>query len=120
MFYTPVRIHFASNGLADLPDLVRSRNATLITTPGMKTRGVVESVERACAPQKLRVYADIHPNPTIASITAAAETILDSGKPEVLIALGGGSTIDTAKGVAASATAGKYSKGWRETHPGQE
>src|SRR6478672_4166477 len=116
MFYNPVRIHFASNGLAALRDLVRSRSATLITTPGMKSRGVVESVERACAPQKLRVYADVQPNPTIASITAAAETILDSGNPEVLIALGGGSTIDTAKGVAAIASAGKSSNDWLSAH----
>ena len=116
MFYNPVRVHFASDGLSDLPGLLRGRSATLITTPGMKTRGVVESVQRACAPQRLFVYADVQPNPTIAAITIAAEAILDSEYPELLIALGGGSTIDTAKGVAAIASAGKSSKDWLSTH----
>lgn len=115
MFYNPVRIHFGSVGLPELPGLLGSRRATLITTPGMERRGVVESVEHACAPRSIRVFTGVQPNPTIASITSAAERILDSA-PEVLIAVGGGSTLDTAKGVAAIASPGCFERNWFPGH----
>lgn len=115
MFYNPVRIHFGSGALSQLPALLGSRSPTLITTPGMVRRGTVELVERACARGDIRVFSDVQPNPTIASITAAASAVLDS-RPEVLIAVGGGSTIDTAKGVAAIGSRDCGESGWLARH----
>ncbi|HLE57273.1 MAG TPA: phosphonoacetaldehyde reductase [Rhodothermia bacterium] len=115
MFYNPVRIHFGSADLSELPRLVGSRSATLITTPGMETRGIVDNVKRALAPRGIRVFTGVQPNPTIASITRAGRDILDSS-PDVLLAIGGGSTIDTAKGVAAVASRGCSEGEWLATH----
>ncbi|HYN80896.1 MAG TPA: phosphonoacetaldehyde reductase [Gemmatimonadaceae bacterium] len=115
MFYNPVRIHFGSADLSELPGLIGSRSATLITTPGMVTRGVVEGVKRACAPRTIRIFSVVKSNPTIASITAAAQSILDSA-PDLLIAMGGGSTLDTAKGVAAIASPGCSHGNWLSSH----
>jgi phosphonate metabolism-associated iron-containing alcohol dehydrogenase len=115
MFFNPVRIHFGSTALSELPDLLGSRNAALITTPGMVSRGTVERVKRACGRVDLVVFSGVQPNPTVASITTAASVVLESS-PEVLIALGGGSTIDTAKGVAAIASPGCSRSSWLAGH----
>ncbi len=115
MFYNPVRIHFGSTALSELPGLLGSCNPALITTPGMVSRGTVESVKRAFERDDIDVFSGVQPNPTIASITEAATAVLDSS-PDVLIAVGGGSTIDTAKGVAAIASPGCSGPGWLAGH----
>src|SRR5687768_545594 len=97
MFYNPVRIHFGNTALTELPKLLGSCNPALITTAGMVSRGTAESVTRAFRRSDIPVFSGVQPNPTIASITQAASDVLKSS-PDVLIAVGGGSTIDTAKG----------------------
>ena len=115
MFYNPVRIHFGSAALSELPKLIGASNPALITTPGMISRGSAESVTHALGRSDIAVFSDVQPNPTIASITRAASAVLDSS-PDVLIAVGGGSTIDTAKGVAAIASPGCSGPDWLGGH----
>jgi alcohol dehydrogenase len=105
MFYNPVRIHFGSAALSELPELLGACNPAVITTPGTVRRGTVETVKRAFGGDDIPVFSDVKPNPTIASITEAGSAVLSSS-PDVLIAVGGGSTVDTAKGVAAIASPG--------------
>lgn len=115
MFHNPVRIHFGSANFAELPSLLGARSAVLITTPGTEVRGAVAALLGACATSDIRVFTGVHPNPTIASITSGAFEVLDP-VPDVLIALGGGSALDTAKGIAASASPGCAAPGWLSTH----
>ncbi|MBL7714978.1 MAG: phosphonoacetaldehyde reductase [Bdellovibrionales bacterium] len=51
-------------------------------------------------PKPLGIFSEIAPNPTIAAVQKAANA-MKSNPPEILLAIGGGSTLDTAKGVAA-------------------
>jgi len=115
MFHNPVRIEFGSANFAELPGLLRGRSAVVITTPGTESRGVVAALLGAVGTQDIRVFNGVHPNPTIASITAGAFEVLDPA-PDVLIALGGGSALDTAKGIAALASPGCITPGWLSTH----
>jgi alcohol dehydrogenase len=115
MFHNPVRIEFGSVDFAELPSLLGSRSAVLITTPGTEGRGTVATLLDTCAPSAIRVFDGVHPNPTIASIAAGAFEILDP-VPDVLIALGGGSALDTAKAIAAIASPGCSAPGWLSTH----
>lgn len=115
MFYNPVRIRFGSTALQELPAILGTWNPALITTPGMVARGTVEAVQRAFGRGGMPVFSGVQPNPTITSITEAGSAVLDSS-PDVLIALGGGSTIDTAKGVAAVASPGCGAGGWLAGH----
>lgn len=111
MFHNPVRIEFGSAKFEELPRLIRGRTAVVITTPGAEARGVVTALLGAVRIADMRVFNGVHPNPTIASITAGAYKVLDP-LPDVLIALGGGSAVDTAKGIAAIASPGCMSQGW--------
>lgn len=78
------------------------RKAMVVTDPGVSGAGLVEpivsDVERAgleCA-----VFAEVEANPRIATVERAAAFAKEYGA-EILIAVGGGSVIDTAKIVCA-------------------
>ena len=114
-FYNPVRIHFGNTALTELPKLLGSCSPALITTPGTVSRGTAERVTRAFGRSDIAVFSGVQPNPTIASITQAASAVLSSS-PDLLIAVGGGSTIDTAKGVAAIASPGCGGPDWLAGH----
>jgi alcohol dehydrogenase len=115
MFHNPVRIEFGTAGFAELPALLGARSAAIITTPGAEDRGTVATLLGSVETSDIRVFNGVHPNPTIAAVSAGAFEILDP-LPEVLIALGGGSALDTAKGIAAIASPGCTTPGWLPSH----
>lgn len=61
------------------------------------TNKVTEVLERAGIPYD--VYSDVKPNPTIKNVTDGVEACKKS-EADVIVAVGGGSSIDTAKGVS--------------------
>lgn len=103
----PTEIHFGCGIVAALPERIRAlgcRKPLIVTDPGMRAAGTVERVEGLLAsagmdPQTYdRVTADSGSN----LIAEAAEMAKDRGA-DVVVGLGGGSSLDTAKGVAAMA-----------------
>lgn len=99
-FHNPVRIRFGPGTLDELGELVGKRRCAVITTEGMARRGTLARVEGLLGSRLVGSFTEVAPNPTVASCIAAAE-VLRSVEVEVLIGLGGGSAIDTAKAVAA-------------------
>ena len=80
----------------------------------MEQRGTLAEVERLVGESLAGRFAEVPPNPTIRSCSEAFEAVR-AARPEVLIALGGGSVIDTAKAVAAQQASGGES-GWLASH----
>ncbi len=115
IFHNPVRVEWGSPDFRELPEAVAGRRAALVTTAGMESRGVVARLRSALGSSAITSMAMAKPNPTIASIQENADAILATGRPEVIIALGGGSALDTAKGVAAIASTGS-SRAWLGDH----
>jgi phosphonate metabolism-associated iron-containing alcohol dehydrogenase len=115
MFHNPVRIEFGSPSFAELSGVIRGHSAVVITTPGAEARGSVAALLGTIGTSDIRVFNGVHPNPTIASIAAGAFDVLDP-EPDLLIALGGGSALDTAKGIAALASPGCAKPGWLSAH----
>ncbi len=113
-FHNPVRIMFGDGALDLLSDTVGDRACALITTEGMVRRGVVERVRTALDERLVGSFTGVAPNPTVASCSEAHEALLGS-EADVLIALGGGSSMDTAKAVAAQ-RAHDASTGWLARH----
>lgn len=97
--FNPVRVVFRPGALERLPELVDSSRIALVTTPGFRRRGAVAGLEKAFGQRLLAVVDDVKPNPDLLDIEPQAERLRAAG-PEVLIALGGGSTIDSAKAIA--------------------
>ena len=75
----------------------------VVTDPGVKAAGVLQKALDALAGMPVAVYDQTPSNPTEAAVRAAVE-VYKANKCDGLIAVGGGSAIDCAKGVAIAAT----------------
>jgi len=75
----------------------------IVTDPGVKTAGVLQKALDALPGIAVTVFDQTPSNPTEAAVRAAAAVYKASGC-DGLIAVGGGSAIDCAKGVAIAAT----------------
>lgn len=78
----------------------------------MVRRGVIERFRAKAGARMLALYASVDPNPTIDSILEAVQKI---GKTDAasIVAIGGGSVLDSAKGIAAQFVA---PQGWLAAH----
>jgi 4-hydroxybutyrate dehydrogenase len=79
------------------------RRPLLVTDPGVRAAGVLAKAEEALNGLPHAVFDATPPNPTEAAVRAAVAVYAQHGC-DGLIAVGGGSAIDLAKGVAISAT----------------
>jgi alcohol dehydrogenase class IV len=103
-FPIPTDIHFGYGVLAKLPECVLSlgaRRIFLITDPGIRAAGILQTVLNLLAGAQIgcEVYEGVKQDSGTKLIAEAAER-LRSSKAEVVIGLGGGSSLDTAKAVA--------------------
>lgn len=84
-------------------DRVGIRRPLIVTDPGVKAAGILQKSLDALAGMTVAVYDQTPSNPTEAAVRAAA-AIYKANGCDGLIAVGGGSAIDCAKGVAIAAT----------------
>jgi len=85
--------------------LTDGRNCLIITDPGVAKVGLVDGVKSSLEKEGFHVdvCAEVLPEPTIASIKAIVDVARDK-KADILIGLGGGSSMDTAKVVGRALT----------------
>ena len=100
--------HFGVGAVGRLPGIVRGtgRHAALVVTDAaLAATPVVASVtsvlEAAGIP--VTVFRGVHPNPTTGDVAAGAEVAAGAAPRVTLVAVGGGSPIDAAKGIALAA-----------------
>ncbi|MDO8250310.1 MAG: iron-containing alcohol dehydrogenase [Rhodoferax sp.] len=75
----------------------------IVTDPGVKAAGILQKALDALPGMTVAVFDQTPSNPTEAAVRAAA-ALYKAGNCDGLIAVGGGSAIDCAKGVAIAAT----------------
>ncbi len=75
----------------------------IVTDPGVKAGGILQKALDALPGMTVAVFDQTPSNPTEAAVRAAA-ALYKAGNCDGLIAVGGGSAIDCAKGVAIAAT----------------
>ena len=73
----------------------------LVSDKALLEAGVTEKVEEVLKGANIEyiVYSEIKPNPTIKNVTDGVDACKKSGA-DVIVAVGGGSSIDTAKGIS--------------------
>lgn len=102
-FRYPNRIVFGPGAVTELPGLLAEFSAKrilLVTDTGLVQAGVVDIVQEQISPAAEVVLFDkVEPNPTEACVDQAAE-ILRSESCDLVIGLGGGSSMDAAKATA--------------------
>jgi phosphonate metabolism-associated iron-containing alcohol dehydrogenase len=97
-YHNPVEIHFGAGVLATLPAVTAGRKVTLVTFPEAAGLGLVDRLRQLLGRDLVEVIDRTEPNPDVASLGALYEAYWrspDAG--QALIAVGGGSVIDTAK-----------------------
>lgn len=102
-YKNPVKILFGKDQFASLSALIGGRSYALVTYPEAPFQKLTQQLV-AEAGQPLLVVSDIAPNPDcrlLAEQSARFESLVPH--PEVIVALGGGSVIDSAKIFAAAA-----------------
>ena len=103
-FLAPARIVFGPGSAKRLGEIARQlgRSAPLILTdPGLHRLGITETVETSLREAGLRVATstDVTTEPTLAAIKAAADAYR-AHEADLLVAVGGGSTLDSSKAVS--------------------
>jgi phosphonate metabolism-associated iron-containing alcohol dehydrogenase len=102
-YNNPVHIEFGVDRFDRLPDLIAGRRYALITYGEPVFDALTAKLERAAGTAAL-IVRDVAPNPDCRLLSEQASRFAVLGaKPEVLVALGGGSVIDSAKVFAAAA-----------------
>lgn len=101
-FHNPVDVTFGAGCIARLGDLLAGRRYALATYAEPYFAELTDRIAGLAGPP-VAVLDNIVPNPDFVSLaTACARFDAATARPEVIVALGGGSVIDTAKAVAAS------------------
>jgi phosphonate metabolism-associated iron-containing alcohol dehydrogenase len=85
--------------MQQIADFVDAARVALVTTPGFRRRGIVDTVSNAFGSRLIAIVDDVKPNPGVDDLEVQSGR-LRAERPDTLIALGGGSTIDTAKALA--------------------
>jgi phosphonate metabolism-associated iron-containing alcohol dehydrogenase len=94
--HVPVRIVFGRNKLKDLPTLCVGQRVVLVTTPGFTKRGLTKTVAELLHDRLVAVMDRVAPNPDMDDLDGEA-LALRAVAPDCILALGGGSVMDTAK-----------------------
>jgi phosphonate metabolism-associated iron-containing alcohol dehydrogenase len=101
-YRNPVDVHFGRGSFSNLSDAIGGRSYALVTYGEDYFRSLAATLE-AKAGSPLLVIDDIAPNPDIAVLKPQTARFAGLTKqPEVIVALGGGSVIDSAKVFAAA------------------
>lgn len=107
-FPVPTDIHFGFGILATLPERIRSLGGTrplLITDPGVRAAGVLDQVTHVLesAGAEFAICDRVKPDSGSALIDQIVSEAKGAGA-DLIVGIGGGSSLDTAKAVAALAT----------------
>jgi alcohol dehydrogenase len=89
--------------LADEADRFGSRKIMLVTDAGLVKAGIAGRVLDILEGRAIEVFADVEPDPSIETVVICADRVR-STKCELIIGLGGGSALDTAKCASVMAT----------------
>jgi hypothetical protein len=100
---------YGAGALAQLPALLAGRKAALVTFPEARGIGLLARLRAVLGESLAGVIDQVRPNPDVAELAVTWENFWrEQRDTEVIVAVGGGSTIDTAKALMAGNASGRF------------
>lgn len=101
-FKVPDKIYFEYDSIQYLEKMPDISRAFIVTDPGMVSLGYVDKILYYLRKREQHVhceiFSEVEPDPSVETVMKGAEMMREF-KPDVIIALGGGSAMDAAKGM---------------------
>ncbi len=101
-FKLPPKIFFEKNSLQYLQKMENVERVFLVCDPGMVQFGYADKVTAELRKRKndvkIEIFSNVEPNPSTNTVYAGTKMMVDF-EPDTVIALGGGSAMDAAKGM---------------------
>ncbi|MFR0822232.1 MAG: bifunctional acetaldehyde-CoA/alcohol dehydrogenase [Clostridia bacterium] len=101
-FKVPDKIYFEAGSIQYLEKMPNISRAFIVTDPGMVSLGYVDKILYHIRKRQQyvhsEIFSDVESDPSFATIKKGV-ALMNEFKPDVIIALGGGSAIDAAKGM---------------------
>jgi alcohol dehydrogenase class IV len=107
-YFMPTRVE-SGNGIAEQTGkIIKELGATrvlIVTDKGVRAANLLEGIEKSLLSVNLdyEIYDEVEPNPSVETIHRGTQYIKHH-KSDAVLAVGGGSSIDAAKGIAVMAT----------------
>ncbi|MCL6570338.1 MAG: bifunctional acetaldehyde-CoA/alcohol dehydrogenase [Bacillus sp. (in: Bacteria)] len=99
---TPPQIYYKKNSISALEVIPGITKAFIVTSPSSMKNGYVEKVLHYLKKRpdfiQYDIYSEVEPDPSIETVMKGA-ALMRHSQPDVIIALGGGSVLDAAKGM---------------------
>ncbi|WP_333499482.1 1-propanol dehydrogenase PduQ [Kluyvera sp. CHPC 1.2972] len=99
-FFSIPKVYFGENAIQALRQL-GNKKVGIVTDNFMVTSGKTRYLISEMPQASVSIFSDVKPDPSVATLQAGAAKFMRF-KPEVIIALGGGSSLDAAKGIKAT------------------
>ncbi|NYD42887.1 bifunctional acetaldehyde-CoA/alcohol dehydrogenase [Nocardioides panaciterrulae] len=94
-FRVPANTYFNAGALDNLRELA-CETAVIVTDADSERRGVVDLLRGKLRTRHVQVFSQVEPEPGEATIRAGV-ALMDRARPDLLVAVGGGSVLDAAK-----------------------
>lgn len=108
-FHNPVDTRFGWGCLQDLASITAHQTVALVTFPEARALGLVQRIQALLGERLVYVVEDVQPNPDVAQLRGTYERFWQqAGSCDVVLAVGGGSAIDTAKALIVGTASGQF------------
>ena len=101
-FKVPAKIYFERNSIEYLHQMKEMKKALIVTDRSMVELGfvqkVIDQLQLRSPKVPYQLFCDVEPDPSIQTVQKGL-TLMRSFEPDTIIALGGGSSMDAAKGI---------------------
>ena len=108
-YHNPVAMHFGAGVLETLPRVLAGRKASIVTFPEAESFGLLPRLRRLIGASLVGVVDRTQPNPDVDGLDAMYRAFwAEHAASEVIVAVGGGSALDTAKALMIGTESGEF------------
>jgi phosphonate metabolism-associated iron-containing alcohol dehydrogenase len=108
-YYNPVATHFGAGSLNRLDELTRGQTVALVIFPEARGLGLLDRIQALLGERLLHIVEEVQPNPDVARLRGTYERFWREAEDcETVLAVGGGSAIDTAKVLIVGTESGRF------------